>query len=46
MEKRIAIITVENERKRSAVTPEMMRQFAEHLTVFGDDACGWPRCAT
>jgi len=37
----IAIITVENEAKRNAYTPEMIAQLSTHLTAFDDDDELW-----
>lgn len=38
---RIAIITVENEAKKNAYTPEMMEQLSAHLTTFDEDDELW-----
>lgn len=40
-EDQIAIITVENEAKKNAFTPDMMRQLAGHLTTFDEDDSLW-----
>src|SRR4051794_12038020 len=37
----IAIITVENEAKRNAYTPQMIAQLSTHLTAFDDDDDLW-----
>ncbi|AEA28852.1 Enoyl-CoA hydratase/isomerase (plasmid) [Pseudonocardia dioxanivorans CB1190] len=38
---RIAVITVENEAKKNAYTPEMMEQLSDHLTSFEEDDELW-----
>ena len=38
---RIAIITVRNESKLNAYTPEMIRQLQQHFTTFDDDDSLW-----
>ncbi|NMO03261.1 crotonase/enoyl-CoA hydratase family protein [Gordonia sp. TBRC 11910] len=40
-EDHIAVITVDNESKKNAFTPDMMRQLAGHLTTFDDDDSLW-----
>lgn len=40
-EGKVAIITVANEAKKNAYTPEMMEQLSRHLTTFDDDDDLW-----
>lgn len=40
-EGRVAVITVANEAKKNAYTPEMMEQLSAHLTAFDDDDELW-----